>query len=40
MSLLMWLVSLLFFSEDSPELGVMGSMTVSALHTSFSDGPI
>ena len=40
MSLMMWLIRLLFYSDDSPELGALGSLGVGALYTSFSDGPI
>ena len=30
----------MFYSDDSPELGALGSLGVGALYTSFSDGPI
>lgn len=43
----MWIVRLLFFSEDSPEspkdspkLGVVGKTTISAFYTALADGPI
>lgn len=40
MSIMMRIIYSLFLSDDSEELGPLGSITANALYTSFSDGPI